>query len=118
MRGASLLPLVACLSGCMVVPVQTWDEVPTNQKVQTQARDRLAPGDVVRVRTIRNKVHLFRVYRIDDTAFYGVADNHRKYRVPFAGLASIEVRRIENEVVLWAPVYPGIPMGAPGSLRW
>lgn len=102
MRLSFVLLLLFQLTGCLVVPVETWDTVPTAQKHQTHAADRIQAGDIVRVRTIKNNTHVFRVYQVEDTAFFGVARNSKKYRVPYKVLTSLEVKRLESEV--WIPI--------------
>jgi hypothetical protein len=107
MRWLLAMSVLVLLAGCVVVPVESWDEVPTAQKYQTDRADQIQAGDVVRVRTIKQNTHVFRVYKVEDNAFFGVARNSKKYRVPYKLLASLEVKRLEPEVV-WMPVFlPG-----------
>ncbi len=104
MRLLFAISVLVQLAGCVVVPVETWDEVPTAQKLRTNPADQIQAGDIVRVRTIKNNTHIFRVYKVEGTAFFGVARNSKKYRVPYKVLASLEVKRLEPEVV-WVPVF-------------
>lgn len=72
-------------AGCIAVPEQIWSEAPRAPQ----------PGDLVRVETRAGVRHIFRVYKNDETAFYGVATNNLKYRVPYGALKSLEVRDTE-----------------------
>jgi endonuclease YncB( thermonuclease family) len=108
-RGSAVALPALFLSACIVVPRPYWDEVPTAQQHQTDPVDQVRPGDTVRVRTIKNNIHVFRVYKVDDKAFYGVASNEKKYRVPFASLASLQVQRMEMEVITGRSYPFGLP---------
>lgn len=108
MRIALLLAALT-VSACIVVPDEDWDEVPLQQDTQTRKGDRIQPGDAVRVRTREGKVHSFRVSRVEDRAFFGVARNGKSYRVPYATLSSMEVNRADGEwvvVPLHLPIKP------------
>jgi hypothetical protein len=79
------LALTLLLAGCVLWPDDTWSDAPRAPK----------PGDLVRVET-RDKVkHVFRVYKTEEHAFYGVARDGLKYKVPYGALKSLEVRDTE-----------------------
>jgi hypothetical protein len=100
-----MLTGVLLVAACMPVPVKYWEEADSAPKA----------GDLVRVETLEGKRHRFRVYKTDATAFYGIATNDRKYRVPYSALKSIELRTTDLE---WAvlPLGPTHGMGAPVAI--
>lgn len=53
----------------------------------------LRPGDLVRVETRQGTQHQFRVTKVEDKAFYGVASDNESYRVPHGALKWLQVRR-------------------------
>lgn len=109
-RGA-ICALALLASACVPIPFrdQVWKEVPDTAEGQTAAAPsaRLVIGDTVRVRTRQGKIHLFRVYKIENEAFYGIARNKKTYRVGYGALTSMEVLRAESTVE-WVPVGFGL----------
>ena len=89
MRNVIAALLALALAGCIVWPADTWTEAPRAP----------APGDLVRVETREGARHVFRVYKTDEHAFYGVAKDNLKYKVPYGALKSLEVRDTEYEWV-------------------
>lgn len=75
------------LAACMPVTEQYWDDTPT----------KLKPGDVVRIETREGKQHVFRINRVDEAAFYGLAKNQIEYRVPFKAVKQLWVRKTDTE---------------------
>lgn len=108
---AALCALGLLASACVPIPFrdQVWKDVPATAEGQTAAAPaaRLVIGDTVRVRTRQGKIHLFRVYKIEDEAFYGIARNKKTYRVGYGALTSMEVLRAESTVE-WVPVGFGL----------
>jgi hypothetical protein len=76
------LALMLLLAGCVLWPDETWSDAPRAPK----------PGDLVRVETRDRVKHVFRVYKTEEHAFYGVARDGLKYKVPYGALRSLEVR--------------------------
>lgn len=85
MRSLVVLALALGLAGCMFWPDDIWSEAPHAPK----------PGDLVRVETREGARHVFRVYRNEAEAFYGIAKDGLKYKVPYGALKSLEVRDTE-----------------------
>ena len=52
----------------------------------------LQPGDFVRVETRQGTRHEFRVTKVEDKAFYGIASDNETYRVPHGALKWLQVR--------------------------
>lgn len=52
----------------------------------------LQPGDLVRVETRQGTRHEFRVTRVEDKAFHGIASDNETYRVPHGALKWLQVR--------------------------
>jgi len=77
-----LFALTLGLAGCMLWPEDIWTEAPRAPR----------PGDLVRVETREGARHVFRVYKTEPQAFYGVAKDGLKYKVPYGALRSLEVR--------------------------
>jgi hypothetical protein len=80
-----ILMLTILLSGCVLWPDDTWSDAPHAPK----------PGDLVRVETRDRVKHVFRVYKTEEHAFYGVARDGLKYKIPYGALKSLEVRDTE-----------------------
>ena len=89
MRNVVSALLALALAGCIVWPADTWTEAPRAP----------VPGDLVRVETRDGTKHVFRVYKTDAQAFYGVAKDKLRYKVPYGALTSLEVRETEYEWV-------------------
>jgi len=85
MRTLTVLLLALGLAGCMLWPDETWTEAPRAPK----------SGDLVRVETREGTKHVFRVYRVEAQAFYGVARDGLRYRVPYGALKALELRDTE-----------------------
>ena len=47
------------------------------------------------MRTLKDKLHTFRVTQVEERAFHGLARNGRTYRVPYASLDSMQAQRKE-----------------------
>lgn len=118
-RAAAAGCLAVLASACLPIPYkdQVWKGAPASEDGQQTAKldERLVIGDLVRVRTKEGKTHIFRVYKIEETAFYGIARDRNKYRIGYAALASMEVRRTETAVG-WVTVPVGISLGNFGGL--
>ena len=85
MRNLLAVVVAMGLAGCLAVPEKTWSEASHAPKA----------GDLVRVETRQGTRHIFRVYKTDETSFYGVATDNLKYRVPYGALKLLEVRQTE-----------------------
>lgn len=90
MRALSALLIALGLAGCLPITEKTWADAPRAPQ----------PGDLVRVETREGVRHVFRVYKTDERAFYGVASDDIKYRVPYRALRKMELRETELDWVI------------------
>ena len=79
------------LAACFPQPVKFWDKTSDPPK----------PGDEVKIETTEGDRYRFKVTKVDDRAFHGLAENDKVYRVPFKVVKSLWVRSTETE---WVPI--------------
>ena len=72
------------------------DPEKTENIAPSQIAEKLKVGDIVRVQTRAKKIHTFRVYKVDDDAFWGVAVNEKRYKVPYHVITRLTVRRAKS----------------------
>jgi len=94
------LGVALVLAACVPVKSRYWDDAPAKLKA----------GDVVRVETTEGKLHVFRITRVDDKAFYGIARNQIRYRVPFKVIQELWIRRTDTEWESLDPVCCFVPL--------
>lgn len=103
-------------SACVPVPVkdQVWREIPATSAGQAAASgdQRLLIGDTVRVHTKDGKAYLFRAYKIEENAFYGIATDKKSYRIGYGALTSMEVKRTET---VWEAIPVPVVLGGSGT---
>lgn len=59
----------------------------------SEVADKLKVGDTAYVKTTWNGKYVFRVYRVDDEAFGGLASNEQKYKVLYSSISKLTIRR-------------------------
>lgn len=100
MTRTALAVLSLLLAACLPSPKWVWVDVPLNQaQLEASSDYRLKPGDLVRVRTTKEKRLVFRVKSLYASGFNGVASDKKTYRVPYAGLVDMQVERMTYSVV-------------------
>lgn len=55
---------------------------------------RLAPDDVIKVRTIEDKFYRFRVHKVEEEAFIGTASDSKNYKIRYDTIAEVWIRRV------------------------
>lgn len=100
-RSASLKVAIliasAILAGCVAIPWQEWVAVPTDQANIPRDSERLiAAKDKVRARyKSTGKTYAFTVESVTAEEFIGIGEDRKRYRVKFANLSFLEVRRTD-----------------------
>lgn len=120
MNKAATCALPALLAGCIPIPKKTRVREkmpsPSGEQASPVPARTLAVDDVVRFTTKTGKTYIFRVYKVDETSFHGVAKNGKSYRVPCTALNSLAVRR-DKTGVDWVLVPAGLHgLGGLGSI--
>jgi hypothetical protein len=62
----------------------------------SELAEKLRVGDTARVTTTWQKTYVFRVYRVDDDSFAGLAQDDEKYKVPYENIKRVAVRRLKD----------------------
>ena len=116
--GLLLVPISTLLASCLLAAPKLTPDMdfdfgpmlqpsvePMRRLPDPEHRERIRPsdlaeklkvGDTASVTTTWQKTYVFRVYRVDDDSFAGLARNDKKYKVPYESIKRVEVRRLKG----------------------
>jgi hypothetical protein len=100
MRLAILL-LVLSLAGCLPYKRPDWVSIPLRQdQVAADSDDKLRIGEDVIVDTWTKKTYRFRIIRLEQAGFVGVAKDNKTYTMYYKDFASMWVKRWQWHVAV------------------